>query len=490
MFENLTDKLERSFKILKGEGRITEINVAETLKEIRRALIDADVNYKVAKTFTDEVKQKALGQDVLKAVKPGQMMTKIVRDELAELMGGTATDIRLEGTPAVILIAGLQGSGKTTFSGKLASLLKSKKGRQVLLVAGGGSVKKNGAYDAVAASLKEAGLPWCELWGVQANPRSGKVYEGIDLARTEGVDFLLAIGGGSVIDTAKAIGMGVPYDGDFWDFFTGKAKIEHTLPIGTVLTISAAGSEGSDSCVITQEDGNLKWGCPKTDLIRPKFSVLDPIYTYSLPDYQLACGAVDMLAHLCERYFTNTLDVALTDRLCEAVMKTIVDAAPKALADHSDYASHADLMWAGMLAHNNSCGIGRDQDWASHQIEHELSAFYDCAHGAGLAVVMPAWMEYVCGHDVMRFARFAVNVFGCEMDFAHPERTAQAGIRRLRDFFRTLGMPATLEEVGGRAEDIPAMVAHRCEKPNGFPFGGFVKVQEADMEAILRRCAN
>lgn len=218
--------------------------------------------------------------------------------------------------------------------------------------------------------------------------------------------------------------------------------------------------------------------------------MLDPIYTYSLPDYQLACGAVDMLAHLCERYFTNTPDVALTDRLCEAVMKTIVDAAPKALADHSDYASHADLMWAGMLAHNNSCGIGRDQDWASHQIEHELSAFYDCAHGAGLAVVMPAWMEYVCGHDVMRFARFAVNVFGCEMDFAHPERTAQAGIRRLRDFFRTLGMPATLEEVGGRAEDISAMVAHRFEKPNGFPFGGFVKIQEADMEAILRRCAN
>ena len=214
---------------------------------------------------------------------------------------------------------------------RVGALVRQFGGSKVLLVAGGGSVKKNGAYDAVAASLKEAGFPWCELWGVQANPRSGKVYEGIDLARTEGVDFLLAIGGGSVIDTAKAIGMGVPYDGDFWDFFTGKAKIEHTLPIGTVLTISAAGSEGSDSCVITQEDGNLKWGCPKTDLIRPKFSVLDPTYTYSLPDYQLACGAVDMLAHLCERYFTNTPDVALTDRLCEAVMKTIVDAAPKAL---------------------------------------------------------------------------------------------------------------------------------------------------------------
>ena len=363
-------------------------------------------------------------------------------------------------------------------------------GSRVLVVYGGQSAKRSGLLDRIMACLKEENLYAVELGGVKPNPRSGLVYEGIELCRREKIDFILAVGGGSVIDTAKAIGMGVSYDGDFWDFFTGKAKIERTLPVGTVLTISAAGSEGSDSCVITQENGGLKWGCPKTDVIRPRFSVLDPSYTCSLPDFQLACGAVDMLAHLCERYFTNTPDVALTDRLCEAVMKTVVDAAPKALADHNDYAAHADLMWAGMLAHNNSCGVGREQDWASHQIEHELSAFYDCAHGAGLAVVMPAWMEYVCGHDVMRFARFAVNVFGCEMDFAHPERTAQAGIRRLRDFFRTLGMPATLEEVGGRAEDIPAMVDHRCEKPNGFPFGGFVKIQEADMEAILRRCAN
>ena len=336
----------------------------------------------------------------------------------------------------------------------------------------------------VTDELDEMGAEYVLFDDVKANPTIHNVQTGYKLFKEFNPDVIIAIGGGSVIDTAKAIGVGVPYQGDFWDFFFLKAQPTATLPVATVLTISAAGSEGSDSCVITQEDGNLKWGCPKTDLIRPKFSVLDPTYTYSLPDYQLACGAVDMLAHLCERYFTNTPDVALTDRLCEAVMKTIVDAAPKALADHSDYASHADLMWAGMLAHNNSCGIGRDQDWASHQIEHELSAFYDCAHGAGLAVVMPAWMEYVCGHDVMRFARFAVNVFGCEMDFAHPERTAQAGIRRLRDFFRTLGMPATLEEVGGRAEDISAMVAHRCEKPNGFPFGGFVKIGPEEMTAI------
>lgn len=359
-------------------------------------------------------------------------------------------------------------------------------GSRVLLVYGGGSVKRNGAYDAVTRSLQASQLPFTELSGVQANPRSGKVYEGIQLARSFGCDFLLALGGGSVIDTAKAIGFGAGYDGDFWDFFTGKVRIEQTLPVGVVLTISAAGSEGSDSCVITQEQGNLKWGCPKTDVIRPKFAVLDPRLTCSLPDYQTACGAVDMLAHICERYFTNTPDVALTDRLCEALLKTVVDAAPKALADPAAYAPRADLMWVGMLAHNNSCGVGRVQDWASHQIEHELSAFYDCAHGAGLAVVLPAWMEYVCGHDTARFARFAVNVFGCEMDFACPERTARQGIRRLRQFFRDLGMPTTLEELGGQESDIPAMLTHRAEKPNAFPFGGFVKINPQEMEDILR----
>ena len=362
-------------------------------------------------------------------------------------------------------------------------------GTNVLLVYGGGSVKRNGAYDAVTASLKEAGLPWAELSGIQANPRSGKVYEGIDLVRREGCDFLLALGGGSVIDTAKAIGFGAGYDGDFWDFFTGKVKIEATLPVGVVLTIAAAGSEGSDSCVITQEEGNLKWGCPKTDVIRPKFAVLNPRFTCSLPAYQLDSGAVDMMAHICERYFTNTPDVGLTDRLCEALLKTIVEAAPKAIAQPEDYASHADLMWAGMLAHNNSCGVGRVQDWASHQMEHELSAFYDCAHGAGLAVVMPAWMEYVCDHDMLRFARFAVNVFGCEMDFAQPENTVREGIARLRSFFRSIGMPTTLQEVGGKAEDIPAMAAHRAEKPGGFPFGGFVKIGPQEMQAILLRTA-
>jgi alcohol dehydrogenase YqhD (iron-dependent ADH family) len=378
------------------------------------------------------------------------------------------------------------GDGEEQHTG---ALVKRFGGTKALLVYGSGSVKRNGAYAAVTGSLQEAGIPFAELSGIQANPRSGKVYEGIELVRREGCDFLLALGGGSVIDTAKAIGFGAGYHGDFWDFFTGKAAIETTLPVGVVLTIAAAGSEGSDSCVITQEEGNLKWGCPKTDLIRPKFAVLNPRFTCSLPAYQIACGAVDMLAHICERYFTNTPDVGLTDRLCEALLKTILDAAPKAAALPEDAASHADLMWAGMLAHNNLCGTGRVQDWASHQIEHELSAFYDCAHGAGLAVVLPAWMDYVCAHDPMRFARFAVNVFGCEMNFAHPEATAREGVARLRDFFRALGMPTTLSEVGGNPADIPAMVAHRSEKPGGFPFGNFVPVTPADMEAILRLTA-
>lgn len=372
---------------------------------------------------------------------------------------------------------------------KTGELVRRFDGTKVLLVYGGGSVKKNGAYDAVTASLDAAELAWEELSGVQANPRSGIVYKGIEQVCEEGFDFLIALGGGSVIDTAKAIGFGACYDGDFWDFFTGRAKITKSLPVGVVLTIAAAGSEGSDSCVITQERGNLKWGCPKTDLIRPKFAILDPRLTCTLPASQTANGAADIFAHICERYFSPTPDVALTDRLCEALMKTIVDAAPEALVHPDAYSPRADLMWAGMLAHNNSCGVGRVQDWASHQIEHELSAFYDCAHGAGLAVILPAWMEYVYPKDPMRFARFGAEVFGCEMDYARPERTAREGIRRLRVFFKSLGLPEKLRDIGGRLEDVPDMIEHRREKPNGFPFGGFMKFGPEEMEAVLRLSA-
>ena len=361
-------------------------------------------------------------------------------------------------------------------------------GSRVLVVYGGQSAKRSGLLDRIMACLKEENLYAVELGGVKPNPRSGLVYEGIELCRREKIDFILAVGGGSVIDTAKAIAIGVPYDGDFWDFFSGKVP-EQALPVGTVLTIAASGSEGSPDSIITNEKTLEKNGA-EADCLRPCFSVLDPALTESLPAYQTACGITDIMAHTFERYFTNTPDVEVTDRMLEGVLLAMLHEGRRVMEDPHNYEARANIMWAGMVCHNDIMGVGRQQDWNSHHLEHVLSAKYDCAHGAGLAVVMPAWMEYVCGHDVMRFARFAVNVFGCEMDFAHPERTAQAGIRRLRDFFRTLGMPATLEEVGGRAEDIPAMVAHRCEKPNGFPFGGFVKIQEVDMEAILRRCAN
>ena len=361
-------------------------------------------------------------------------------------------------------------------------------GTRVLLVYGGGSIKRIGLYDKVMTILNGLNCRVWEISGVKPNPRLGLVRDGVTLCKEQQIQLVLAVGGGSAIDTAKAIGVGVPYDGDFWDFFSKKAA-EKTVPVGVVLTLSATGSEASDSSVITLEGENLKWGNIKSDIYRPVFAVMNPRYTCSLPAYQTASGATDMLSHIMERYFTPTEHVDVTDRLCEGLMKAILTAAPKALADPNDYNARADLMWAGMLAHNNLCGVGRQQDWASHQMEHELSALYDCAHGAGLAVVTPAWMTYVMDRDISRFAQFAVRVFGCEMDFHQPENTARAGVERLVAWLRSIGMPTTFAEIGAKAEDIPALVAHRAKKPGGFPFGGFTPIHESDMAAILELAA-
>ena len=293
-------------------------------------------------------------------------------------------------------------------------LVKRFGGHKVLLHYGGGSVKRNGVYDRVVASLREANVPFVELGGVQPNPRSALVYQGIALCREQGVDFILAIGGGSAIDSSKAIAAGVLYEGDFWDYFAAGKPVDAALPVGTVLTIAAAGSEGSPDAVITQEEGNFKRGA-SGEALRPKFSVLNPAFTVSLGAYQTACGMTDIMAHVCERYFTNTRDVEVTDRLCEAVLKAMIEEAPKVMADLNNVQARANVMWAGMVAHNNIVGVGRAQDWNSHRIEHELSAFYDVAHGAGLAVIMPAWMSHVMRHDVNRFAQFAVRVWGCDM---------------------------------------------------------------------------
>lgn len=356
-------------------------------------------------------------------------------------------------------------------------------GNKVLIHYGGGSVIRSGLLDRVKKSLELENIEFVELRGVKPNPRSGLVYEGIELCRKENIDFILAVGGGSTIDSAKAIAAGAVYEGDFWDFYMGKS-IDKALPVATVLTIAAAGSEGSPDSVITKEEGMFKRGA-SGEAIRPVFSILNPELTQTLPAYQTAAGITDIMAHLFERYFTNTKDVEVTDRMIEGLLMTMIHEAPKVIANPNDYQARANIMWAGMVAHNNVCGVGRDQDWASHSIEHELSAVYDCAHGAGLAVVFPAWMEYTMNHDVMRFAQVANRVWGCSMDFAHPEVTAKAGIQAFKAFLKSIGMPLTFEELGAKKEDIPYM-AHVACYGNGRKgsFGGFVRLQEEDVIKI------
>lgn len=358
-------------------------------------------------------------------------------------------------------------------------------GSRVLIHYGSGSVVRTGLLDRVKASLDKEGLSYVELGGAMPNPRSGLVYRGIELCRKEGVDFVLAVGGGSAIDSAKAIAAGTVYNGDFWDFYEGKC-VEKALPIGTVLTISAAGSEGSPDSVITKEEGMLKRGAAGP-AYRPRFSILNPALTQTLPAYQTACGITDIMAHLYERYLTNTREVETTDRMIEALLLAMIHEGPRAVEDPDNYEARANIMWAGMQAHNNSCGVGRSQDWTSHDLEHELSAIYDCAHGAGLAVVMPAVFTYNLKHDVNRFAQIAVRVWGCQMDYNNPERTAKEGIRRLKDFLISIGMPHNFETLGAKAEDIETLAGQACYG-NGRTgtIGGFVSLNKEDVINIYK----
>jgi alcohol dehydrogenase YqhD (iron-dependent ADH family) len=356
-------------------------------------------------------------------------------------------------------------------------------GNKVLIHYGGGSVVRSGLLDRVKASLDKEEIPYIELSGVQPNPRSGLVYEGIELCRKEKVDFILAVGGGSAIDSAKAIAAGAIYEGDFWDFYEGKV-VEKAIKIGTVLTIAAAGSEGSGDTVITKEEGMLKRGA-SGEALRPLFSILNPELTQTLPAYQTAAGATDIMAHVFERYFTNTKEVEVTDRLCEAILMTMVKEVPRVIEDPNNYEARANIMWAGMVAHNNLVGVGRDQDWSSHGIEHELSALYDVAHGAGLAVIFPAWMTYVMKQDVNRFAQLAVRVWGVTLDEANPEETAKEGIERLKRFLTSIGMPINFTELGAKEEDIPTMVEKLGLGESG-TMGSFVKLSAKDVEQIYR----
>ncbi|RAK08143.1 hypothetical protein C8C77_11048 [Halanaerobium saccharolyticum] len=355
-------------------------------------------------------------------------------------------------------------------------------GYKVLLHYGGGSIKKYGTYDKVVKSLEKAGVDYVELGGVEANPKLSLVKEGIELAREEKVDFILAVGGGSVIDSAKAIAVGYFYDGDVWDFFTREAEINEALPIGVVLTIPAAGSESSGAAVVTKMEGMYKRDIG-SDLIRPQFAIMNPELTFTLPDYQTACGAADIMAHIMERYFTNTENVELTDRLSESALKTIIKNVPQALENNEDYAARAEIMWTGTIAHNNLLGTGREEDWSSHGIEHELSGIYDVAHGAGLAVVFLAWMNYVYQHDLERFAQFAVRVWDVEPDFKDLEWTARQGIKKTKEFFSSIGLPVTLEELEIPADRLEEMAEKATE--NG-PIGNFVKLGKEDVLKIYK----
>jgi hypothetical protein len=354
--------------------------------------------------------------------------------------------------------------------------------KKVLLHYGGGSIKASGLYDRVRASLAGAGVEVVELGGVKPNPRLSLVREGIRICREKKIGMILAVGGGSVIDSAKAIGIGVPYAGDVWDFYTKAAAPQEMLPVGVVLTIPAAGSESSNGSVITNEQGDYKMDAGG-ECMRPRFAVMNPELTFTLPAYQTASGCADIMAHVMERYFTRVDAVDFTDRLCEATLKTIIENLPVVLAKPDDYDARSQIMWASTVAHNDLLSTGRVGDWASHNIEHELSGIYDVTHGAGLAVIFPAWMKHVYRTDVNRFARFAVRVWGVEPRFDWSERTALEGIGRTKAFFRDVGLPTSLKDLGIDGKRLAEMAKKATERG---PLGNFTKLSEKDVLSIYQ----
>lgn len=361
-----------------------------------------------------------------------------------------------------------------------------KYGKKVLLHYGGGSIKNNGIYDEVVSSLQEEGIEYIELGGVKPNPRLSLVHEGIKLCREHEIDFILAVGGGSVIDSAKAIGIGVYYEGDVWDFYINKAKADKMLPLGVVLTIPAAGSESSESSVITNDDGLYKKGY-SNHVMYPTFSFLNPEHTFTLSHYQTGCGITDMMSHVLERYFTQTSNTDYSDRLCEATMKAIISNARILNREPNSYAARSEIMWAGTLAHNNLIGMGRIGDWATHNIEHELSGIYDIAHGAGLAIIFPAWMQYVMHENINRFVQYAVRVWDVDLSYQAPEEIAKEGIRRTKQFFKEIGMPTTLGEAGIDREHFEVM----AEKATEFgELGNFKKLTKEDVIKIYEIALN
>ena len=355
---------------------------------------------------------------------------------------------------------------------------------KVMIVYGGGSVVRSGLLTRVEQSLQEAGIPYCMLGGVQPNPVDAKVYEGIDLCRKEKADMMLAVGGGSVIDTAKAIAAGVLYDGDFWDFYIGKAIVTKALKVAVVLTIPAAGSEGSGNTVITKVDGLQKLSLRAPAVLRPVFAVMNPELTYTLPPFQTACGIADMMAHIMERYFTNTQEVEIGDRLCEGTLLAIIKEAAVVMKEPANYGARANLMWCGTIAHNGTCGVGCEEDWASHFLEHEISAIYNVTHGAGLAVIFPAWMTWMAEHHVDKIAQYAIRVWNVP-ESADKKAVALEGIARLKAFFSSIGLPVNFKELGIENPDIDRL-ADSLHRTKGEFVGNYVKLTKKDSKEIYR----
>lgn len=368
------------------------------------------------------------------------------------------------------------GKGKED---EVADILKSYEAKRILIVIGGSSVKKSGLFDKVKGKLKENGFFYKVLEGIKANPESDSVYEGIKIVKENDIDFILAIGGGSVIDASKAIAAGAIYDGDFWDFFRDENRIivEESLPVGVILTIAAAGSEGSPSMVITHSETKQKRGNTKCDAVRPIFAIMNPELMYTLPAYQTACGICDIMTHIFERYFTNTKDCYITDAMSEAVLKTLMEVGPRVIKDPNDYEARANIMWASTVAHNNILGMDKEQDWASHKIEHELSGKYDIAHGAGLAVIVPRWMKYVSKINPNKFHQFRKNVMRTE--------TIEQAINKLSDFWTSLGLPNTLESVGYNPNDLEYLVRNVDYTSEG-TVGNYVKLRREDVRNIYK----
>lgn len=354
---------------------------------------------------------------------------------------------------------------------------------RVLVVYGHGSARRSGVLDRVISSMQRAGIAVMELGGVDPNPTDTKVREGIGICRREKIDGLVAVGGGSAIDTAKAIAAGAVYDGDFWDFWAGKAVIGNALPIGTVLTIPAAGSEGSGNSVITLVEGNHKISLRTDFWLRPKWSLLNPELTFTLPPYQTASGIADMMAHIMERYFTPTADVEVTDRVAEGVLKAIITEAPKVMANPDDYQARANIMWAGTLAHNGICGTGRVEDWTSHAMEHEISAVYGVTHGAGLAVVFPAWMTFMSKNRPGKVAQLGRRVFG--ITSADDSTAAMETVMALKAFFGSLGLPVSFAALGISNPDIELLVS-KLHEDKGEEIGGYYRLKAPQTAAIYR----